>query len=109
MRSGGSEGGQTYTQDQAHLHQRRQLPHSAVLVLARPPSPQHARLLVGREVERLEGHAVGAEDGLEAGGGGDDVCGAGGEGGVDVEGRVGAVGLGGFGGVGCRCHGSGVG
>lgn len=88
---GGRRGSATYAQDETLLHQAGQLPQATALVLAGTAAPEHARLFIGGNVDGLEGDAVGAEDGLEARGGGDDVRGAGGEGGEDVEGRVGRV------------------
>lgn len=76
------------------MHQRRQPPRLALCRLARSSAPQHARLFVRREVRRLKGHAVRAQDGLEARGRRDNVHVAGRQGRVDVQGRVGAVVLG---------------
>lgn len=87
------QGGQsTYPQHLAVLDQARKLSHAAALILASATTPEHAGFGVGGEVDGLERHAVGAQDGLEARGCRDDVRGAGGQGGEDPEGGVGRVG-----------------
>lgn len=82
----------THAEDHGLLDEAGELPQAAGVILAGATAPQHAGLGIGGNVDGLEGDAVGAQDGLEARGGGDDVGGAGGERGEDVEGRVGRVG-----------------
>lgn len=68
VRGEGGEGGgrKTYTENNTFLDQGGQLAHAARLVLAGATAPEHAGLVVGGQVEGLEGDAVRAQDGLEA-------------------------------------------
>lgn len=84
--------GRAYPENHALLHKPRQLPHPPLGVLACPSPPEHAGLLIGREIDGLEGHLIRPQNGLEARRGRHDVRGAGGEGSEDVEGRVGREG-----------------
>lgn len=71
-----------YTNYSLVLHQARQLPPLGI------PPPQPSCSIIGGNVDGLKGDLVGFQDCLEAGGGGDDVRGARGEGGVEVEGGI---------------------
>lgn len=75
----------TYTEHHAFLNQGGEFAHAARLVLAGAAAPEHAGLVVGGQVEGLEGYTVGAQDGLEARRGRDDVRRASRQRRVDVE------------------------
>lgn len=83
------EKGVTHAEHQALLNQARKSSHAAGCIFAGAAAPEHTGLLIGRDVDGLEGDTVGAEDRLETGGRGDNVRGAGGQGGEDPEGWIG--------------------
>lgn len=71
-----------YANNSLKLHQTRQLASLGI------PPPQSPRGIIGGNVDGLKGDLVGFKDCLEARGGGDDVRGTRGEGGVEIEGGI---------------------
>lgn len=57
--------GPTHTENQALLDQAWELPQATTLIFAGATAPKHTGLFIGGDIDSLEGHPVGAQDGLE--------------------------------------------